>query len=163
MFSAKVFYGLRALVYLAERPNEVCKTAAIAKATGSPPRYIEVILCGMKSHGLVKSRRGSSGGFLLACSPKEISLSKALLALDWSPPTVSEGGSIGLALRSAVSSMSKQLSSVSLAQVYKLPVVCKRCGKRVEEARECYAFPVCYACTPPPEPLPVAKVDEEDD
>lgn len=33
---------------------------------------------------------------------------------------------------------------------------CVQCDKPVEEARECYAHPTCYACLPPPEPLPVA-------
>lgn len=34
------------------------------------------------------------------------------------------------------------------------PVLCVECGKPVEHARECYAKPTCYACLPPPEPLP---------
>lgn len=37
-------------------------------------------------------------------------------------------------------------------------IICKQCGVReVEEARRCYATPVCYACLPPPRPLPIAK------
>lgn len=35
------------------------------------------------------------------------------------------------------------------------PVLCVECGKPVEHARECYGSPTCYACLPPPEPLPV--------
>ena len=35
-------------------------------------------------------------------------------------------------------------------------IVCRQCGKEVEEARRCYAIPTCYACLPPPEPLPIA-------
>jgi hypothetical protein len=38
-------------------------------------------------------------------------------------------------------------------------VICKQCGVReVEESRKCYATPVCYACLPPPNPLPVRQV-----
>jgi len=33
-------------------------------------------------------------------------------------------------------------------------VRCRQCGKPVEKLRECYAIPVCYACLPPPPPLP---------
>lgn len=33
------------------------------------------------------------------------------------------------------------------------PVTCVQCGRAVEEVRECYAIPTCYACLPPPEPL----------
>lgn len=36
-----------------------------------------------------------------------------------------------------------------------MAVHCVQCLKPVEPARECYASPVCYACLPPPEPLPV--------
>lgn len=36
--------------------------------------------------------------------------------------------------------------------------ICKQCGKReVEDARVHYATPVCFACLPPPEPLPVRR------
>ena len=34
---------------------------------------------------------------------------------------------------------------------------CKQCGQReVEDARVCYATPVCFACLPPPLPLNTA-------
>lgn len=33
---------------------------------------------------------------------------------------------------------------------------CRSCGKPVEVSRRCYAHPVCYACLPPPPPLPAA-------
>lgn len=38
------------------------------------------------------------------------------------------------------------------------PTICRNCGKReVEPERECYATPVCFACLPPPRPLPVRR------
>ena len=37
------------------------------------------------------------------------------------------------------------------------PVFCA-CGRPVETARRCYAIPTCYACLPPPPPLPVGKI-----
>lgn len=37
---------------------------------------------------------------------------------------------------------------------------CVQCGKPVEEERRCYAIPTCFACLPPPEPLPVCPVAE---
>jgi len=36
-----------------------------------------------------------------------------------------------------------------------LVVACVRCGQPVEAVRECYAHPMCYACLPPPDSLPV--------
>ena len=38
-------------------------------------------------------------------------------------------------------------------------VLCKQCGKTVEKTREVYATPVCFACLPPPKPLPVAAAN----
>lgn len=37
-------------------------------------------------------------------------------------------------------------------------VPCAECGLEVPEARRCYATPVCYACLPPPPPLPIRKL-----
>jgi len=39
--------------------------------------------------------------------------------------------------------------------------ICKQCGKHeVEDERVCYATPVCYACLPPPSPLPICPICE---
>lgn len=38
------------------------------------------------------------------------------------------------------------------------PFMCRSCGREVEPARRCYAVPTCFACLPPPPPLPVRKV-----
>lgn len=35
------------------------------------------------------------------------------------------------------------------------PKDCRTCGRPVEEPRRIYAIPTCYACLPPPEPLPI--------
>ena len=42
--------------------------------------------------------------------------------------------------------------------------LCRKCGRTVEPERECYAIPTCFACLPPPPPLPVhliGKIDEQ--
>ena len=42
--------------------------------------------------------------------------------------------------------------------------ICRKCGRTVEPERECYAIPTCFACLPPPPPLPVhliGKIDEQ--
>jgi hypothetical protein len=35
---------------------------------------------------------------------------------------------------------------------------CVQCGKTINEERRVYAIPTCYACLPPPEPLPVVWI-----
>jgi hypothetical protein len=42
-------------------------------------------------------------------------------------------------------------------------VACVSCGGRVPHPRLVYARPTCYACLPPPEPLPVARLARMDD
>lgn len=37
---------------------------------------------------------------------------------------------------------------------------CRQCSKPVEPQRYCYATPICYACLPPPEPLPTVTLKE---
>ncbi len=41
--------------------------------------------------------------------------------------------------------------------------VCRRCGKTVEPQRECYAIPTCFACLPPPPPLPVLPFPSDEE
>lgn len=38
------------------------------------------------------------------------------------------------------------------------PCYCCECGQSVEEARRVYGWPICYACLPPPEPLPICAI-----
>lgn len=34
---------------------------------------------------------------------------------------------------------------------------CAGCSRPIEEARRCYVHPICYACLPPPDPIPTAS------
>jgi hypothetical protein len=39
------------------------------------------------------------------------------------------------------------------------PIMCRQCRARaVEDSRRDYATPVCFACLPPPDPLPIAPL-----
>jgi hypothetical protein len=35
---------------------------------------------------------------------------------------------------------------------------CRKCGKKVERERECYAVPLCYECLPPPDPIDIIEL-----
>jgi len=43
------------------------------------------------------------------------------------------------------------------------PCPCVKCGHEVEPSRRVYVLPTCYACLPPPEPLPIAPLKGESD
>ncbi len=54
----------------------------IADRTGLPQPYLEQILLALKGAGLVRSKRGVGGGYVLAREPKEILLSEIVMAVD---------------------------------------------------------------------------------
>ena len=76
-------YAARALLSLAlhesERPTSVKE---IAERTGLPQPYLEQILLAVKGAGLVTSKRGVGGGYVLARPPSEITLAQILAAVD---------------------------------------------------------------------------------
>lgn len=86
-------YASRALVFLAlhveeGRPRSVRE---IAERTGLPQPYLEQILLALKGAGLVRSKRGVGGGYVLSREPKEISLSQIVAAVD-GPITMGDFG-----------------------------------------------------------------------
>ncbi len=77
-------YASRALLSLAlhaddGRPNSV---RDIAERTGLPQPYLEQILLALKGAGLVRSKRGVGGGYVLARAPAEITLAEIVGAVD---------------------------------------------------------------------------------
>src|ERR1700730_14243627 len=76
-------YAGRALLPLAlhgsDRPTSVKE---IAERTGLPQPYLEQILLAVKGAGLVRSKRGVGGGYVLAREPGEITLADILAAVD---------------------------------------------------------------------------------
>ena len=76
-------YAVRALLSLAlhasERPTSVKE---IAERTNLPQPYLEQILLAVKGAGLVLSKRGVGGGYVLARPANEITLAQILGAVD---------------------------------------------------------------------------------
>ena len=54
----------------------------IAQRTGLPQPYLEQILLALKGAGLVKSKRGVGGGYILSTPPDQIVLSQIVSAVD---------------------------------------------------------------------------------
>ena len=77
-------YASRALLSLAMHPNEEGPTSVrdIAERTGLPQPYLEQILLALKGAGLVRSKRGVGGGYVLARDPEEITLAQIIAAVD---------------------------------------------------------------------------------
>lgn len=76
-------YAARALLSLALHESN-CPTSVkeIAERTKLPQPYLEQILLAVKGAGLVRSKRGVGGGYVLARPATEISLAEILAAVD---------------------------------------------------------------------------------
>ncbi len=76
-------YACRALLSLALHPEETPTSVRdIAERTGLPQPYLEQILLALKGAGLVRSKRGVGGGYVLAREPAEITLAQVVSAVD---------------------------------------------------------------------------------
>src|SRR3954467_12579180 len=77
-------YASRALLSLALRADQEAPTSGrdVADGTGLPQPYLEQILLALKGAGLVRSKRGVGGGYVLARSPEEITLGQIVSAVD---------------------------------------------------------------------------------
>ena len=77
-------YASRALLSLALHGATQTPTSVrdIAERTALPQPYLEQILLALKGAGLVRSKRGVGGGYVLAREPVEISLAQIVAAVD---------------------------------------------------------------------------------
>jgi len=76
-------YATRALLSMALHEDQSpTSVKEIAERTGLPQPYLEQILLAVKGAGIVKSKRGVGGGYVLARPPEEISLAEIIVAVD---------------------------------------------------------------------------------
>ena len=79
----KVDYGVRALVELAQgHGGQSVSTTEIAEHQHIPAAYLNQLLMQLGKGGLIRSKRGPRGGYLLAKAPKEISLGAVISILE---------------------------------------------------------------------------------
>ena len=85
MFSTKAEYGVRVMVELARRVgDDPVPLAEIAAHDGLPLAYLEHLVARLRKAGLVDSRRGSRGGYMLARPASEITMAEVVEALEGS-------------------------------------------------------------------------------
>lgn len=86
--SAKVDYGVRALLLLADRSPALVSAEALSAAQDLPREYAEVVLRELRKHGFVASKRGAAGGYQLARPAAQIPLGDVIARLGGSFVTV---------------------------------------------------------------------------
>ena len=83
MISQKAKYAFKALAYLAGLgPGNSVQIEEIARKSAVPRKFLEHILLDLKRKGIVASRRGRRGGYLLIKRPEELTVGAVLRAID---------------------------------------------------------------------------------
>ena len=83
MLSKRAKYAIKALLALAERGREEpMRIADLARGEHIPPKFLELILLVLKNHGILQSRKGKGGGYLLGRDPKDIYLGQIVRMFD---------------------------------------------------------------------------------
>jgi Rrf2 family protein len=83
MLSKKAKYAIKALIALADREDEVpMRIVDLAAAEQIPPKFLELILLGLRNHGILQSRKGKGGGYRLARDPADIYLGQIVRMFD---------------------------------------------------------------------------------
>jgi Rrf2 family protein len=80
--SAKAEYAIRALAELAAAGGGPLTVIQLAEAQDIPPRFLQHILLQLRRRGLVRSQRGTEGGYRLARAASAISLADAVRAIE---------------------------------------------------------------------------------
>jgi Rrf2 family protein len=127
--SQKLEYACRALAQLARRDDgrTLTRLDDLAQREAVSGNFLVQILNDLRRAGLVDSRRGKSGGYLLARPAKSITLRQIIVAVD---PlllqfSVSNDGESGPAVRAAwervSAELAERLDSVTLEQLSQQP------------------------------------------
>jgi Rrf2 family protein len=83
MLTNKGKYGLKAMVHLAGLPpGQPALVADIAAANAIPKKFLDAILGELRTAGLVHSKKGRGGGYVLAKNAVDIMVGEIVRALD---------------------------------------------------------------------------------
>jgi Rrf2 family protein len=82
--SVKVDYACRVMAELARLhgSGELARIEHLAETEAVPANFLAQILLNLRDHGLISSRRGNRGGYMLARAAEEISLYDILMAVE---------------------------------------------------------------------------------
>ena len=85
MISSKTKYAIKALIELAEerrRGGSSLRIEEIAQRADAPKRFLEHILIDIRRSGIIASRRGRDGGYVLIKPPESVSIGEVLRMID---------------------------------------------------------------------------------
>ncbi len=83
MLTNKGKYGLKALVHLASLPpGQTAQSVEIATTNAIPKKFLDAILGELRVAGMIATRKGKNGGYMLSRPAAQIMAGAAIRALD---------------------------------------------------------------------------------
>ena len=125
--SKKAEYAIRAVITIASHnQNKPLQISEISKRESIPIKFLEQILLSLKNNGILKSKRGKNGGYLLAKSSDNISIGIILEIIDGSfdPIGLSTSNHLGIGLEKCfgdlVNMVNKHLNQFTIKNVIEI-------------------------------------------
>ena len=103
--SKKAEYAIRAVITIARHTNnKPMQISEISKKESIPIKFLEQILLNLKNNGILNSKRGANGGYLLAKSKDDISIGMILDIIDgpFDPVGIHSGNHLSAGLENAL-------------------------------------------------------------
>jgi Rrf2 family protein len=123
MISRAAEYALRTVVCLAEAGGRPQTARTLSEATGIPESYQMKVLQALRRAGLVRSRRGQGGGFVVARPAREISIQEVIAAVEsggpeqWPDVTTDPLRTLRQRLRDGLGLMRTLFESITVAEL----------------------------------------------
>lgn len=124
MISQKTKYGLQAAILLAKRyETGPALITDLAREGKIPKKFLEAILLELRKSGILNSKKGKGGGYVLAKDPQDISVGDIIRTLEGSFSEISfegdnkEANEIKMIMREVRDAMSNILDKASLSDV----------------------------------------------
>ena len=125
--SKKAEYALRAVISIARHNrNKPMQISTISEKESIPIKFLEQILLTLKTNGILNSKRGVNGGYLLAHSCNNISVGMILEIIDGSfdPVGIKSGNNLGIGLEKCFGEMvtiiNKHLNNFSIQDILEI-------------------------------------------
>ncbi|OLN22538.1 transcriptional regulator [Domibacillus antri] len=75
--------AVHSLVYLAYLPGHMASSEAIAHNVATNPARIRKVMSALRKEGLVRTKEGTRGGYMLGCDPTDITLADVYHAVSY--------------------------------------------------------------------------------
>jgi len=124
MISKKTTYGLQAVIILAKRYDSgPVLITDLAREGRIPKKFLEAILLELRKEGILNSKKGKGGGYVLAKAPQDISVGDIIRNLEGPLSEIifddesKEINEIKMIIKEVRDAMSNILDNTSLADV----------------------------------------------